>query len=212
MIPYRTRFSSEYYRDKARRIRKEINFETAMFLTLTIDPKEFNSLNQAYRAIRKAWHKLANTIAKDQQRGVGHVRAWDGRYLLAVEFQQSGSPHLHIVLAGCRWLDADWVRENWHVGTFVRTDFIHDNRAKVVHYITKYMTKATDGAELPLRHVALLWALNAKAFSTSRRIFNSVLEQMRQNREIEWFYLGSWPLSDCQNWSTRGDVLTYLGG
>lgn len=206
LIPYRTRFSPDYYPEKSRKIRREISFDTAIFLTLTIDPKLFYCLKDAYQGIRKAWHKLGSAMANDVKRGMTHVQSWDGRYLLAVEFQKIGSPHLHVVLAGARWVDADWVRSIWSVGTFVKMDYVHDNRSKVVHYVTKYMMKGAGD----FTHVSLLWALNARAFSTSARIFNVLKNNCNKNQA--WTYLGVFPQAVAALWTTIEDVERYQAG
>jgi len=212
-LPYRTRFSKDYYPAKAARIRREITFDTAIFLTLTIDPKLFYSLKDAYVGVRKAWHNLASAMANDVKRGMTHVQSWDGRYFLAVEFQEIGSPHLHVVLAGARYVDANWVRSIWHVGTFVRMEQVHDNRRKVIGYVTKYMMKGAGYSPYgPSPHVALLWALNAQAFSTSRRIFNGPSKSHCNRIESVWKYLGAFGEAVCSRWTNVGDVMRYQAG
>lgn len=208
-FPFKTRFSSEYYPNQARKIRQKTNFETALFLTLTLDPKLFTSLFGAYYGLKQAWRVLSRDMQREIMRGGSNCVGWDGRYMLVVEFQKSGSPHLHIILAGCRWLDANWVRDRWHVGTFVKIEAVKSNRSRVVGYIAKYLTKS----QVNFSHIAYLWALNGRAFSSSRGIFNQ--ENSLTNcvsLESEWEYLGVVDWAVCKDWESFGDFLTYSCG
>ena len=60
VLNYITRFSDAYYYEKVKEIKRlqSLNLQGGVFLTLTIDPKKFNSLKEAYKALMKGWNKL----------------------------------------------------------------------------------------------------------------------------------------------------------
>lgn len=213
VLPYYTRFSENYYPSKASELRRMITFDDAVLLTLTDDPRLRSCLFDAKNALLSGWAKLCNVMKKNAQRNTGRVVGWTGEYLAVPEFQKSGNPHLHVILAGCRWIDVDWLRQLWEsrygVGTFVNVERIRNNRKKVINYVLKYLFK---GADDP-RHLALLWALNARAFNCSRSIFNSYktnCDKKGVRSECQWSFIGVFPLVDCKDWKTHRDLVRHL--
>lgn len=213
VLPYYTRFSEGYYPEKAREIRRSVKFDDAVLLTLTDDPRRRSCLLDAKNALMYGWADLRNVMNKDVERGSGHVVGWSGKYLGVLEFQQSGNPHLHIVLEGCRWVDVEWLRNLWEsrygVGTFVNVERIRGNRKKVVNYVLKYLFKAKDNE----RHLSLLWALNARAFTCSRSIFNNSKTNCDKSggpSECQWSFVGVYPLDICRGITTKAEMFLVL--
>lgn len=68
-------------------------FRRVQMWTFTIDPKLFQSPEEAYRYIRKT-RALSRTINKMKQQGYLH----SGRWFCVLEFQENGSPHWHVLL------------------------------------------------------------------------------------------------------------------
>lgn len=227
VLSYRTRFSDEYYDEAVKRIRS-LRFDKMLFLTLTVDPKRFACLDQAYRAIRKAQNKLLQAMRKVRDKeltrgpfkGKVVVSGWGGEYISSVEFQKSGSPHLHMGLMGCDFVDANWARSLWDerygMGTFIRCERVTNNRKKVVNYIVKYITKRGATQEQSgdrFTHTSLLWAVNAKALTTSGSIFNQGHDQLIPKSEPGgWEYLGSFPWEACKEWTCYLDVVKWKCG
>lgn len=213
VLPYYTRFSEGYYPEKARELRRLINFDDATFLTLTVDPHRFSCLFDAKRALSEGWAKLRDAMDKDVERNTGHVVGWDKNFIAVPEFQESGNPHLHVLLKDCRWIDVDWLRNLWEaeygVGTFVHVERVHGNRKKVINYLLKYLFKGANNG----RHLALLWALNARAFSCSLAILDNQktkCDKLGVSSECQWFLVGIYPLAICKDLKTKADLLSFL--
>ena len=195
-LDYYTRFSDEYYFDVCDKL-NEIVAKDAVFLTLTINPRRFVSLKHAYAELQKSWSKLLDML---QGR-------WDHKlkFVKIVEFQKNGSPHLHVLFFGItRLIDANELRVFWDKiygeGTFVKLEHIKNDYAKVISYIQKYLIKRLeDSGEYDdlqeLEHLGLSWALNLRAFSSSRGIFNNVL---KTNSDKIFEYIGCFDVFDCE--------------
>jgi hypothetical protein len=218
---YMTRFHSEYYPMHRRRIRDSIarqKIDTALFLTLTLDPKNFDSLAAAKEGVTHGWHKLQAAMLQALKRGTmareawgetAAIEGWDGRYYLAVEFQsQEGNwtPHLHIVLVGCTFVSQAWVHslwtEKWRVGAIVNMERAYGNRSKAAWYATKYMTKG----ESSFTHRSLLWSLNARAFTHSQGILDDSMTNFNSFGG-QWEYIASFDWSVSRPWTTWLEVL-----
>jgi len=208
VIPYFTRFSDGYYRAAIGKLRK-LRADRGVFLTLTIDPTRFVSLDHAYREIQAAWNRLLTML----QKRCGHRL----EFVKIVEFQKNGSPHLHVLFLNiARLIDADELREFWDhrygQGTFVYLKKLGNRINKVVSYLVKYMEKnltmpdiefqgpdgLTDAASF--QQIALSWALNLRAFSTSKGIFNT--PPMNNSNSI-WEFLGVFDFIDAENWDGK---------
>ena len=231
-LPYATRFSEEYAAKQTRRVMRGVKFDSCAFLTLTIDPKRFASLAIAYSGIRKSWHRLSSAFLIATKRGSNKIRGWSGKYFLVVEMQENGSPHLHVLLHGCSYLDYDWVRELWSdMGIMIKVEYVRSNRGRVVSYILKYASKAISADGVPNLTSALLWALSARAFSgTSARksrvgvfflegkelrtsgykgqkgILDSAVRLTATETGSVWVFKGVWDTSECSGWFVLSDI------
>lgn len=217
-LPYFTRFSEKYAEMQTEKIMRAVRFDSAMFLTLTIDPKKFSSLRNAYVGMRRAWHRLYSSMVLASKRSSKYmnediIRNWNGEYFLSVEMQpeKTNAPHLHIVLNCCTWLNADWVRAEWEsAGTFIRTDKVINNRGHVVSYLIKYMKKSMSDGNVPKLTPALLWALRARSFSGSKGIFNSG-RKINFNKEVSfWVFMGCYYVEICEKWDHLEDIQDYI--
>jgi hypothetical protein len=99
-LPYNTRHNNG---GKAGKVRDRFDsalatatgrHSNAVVLTLTTDPKQHSGLFDALQSLSKNKNKLLSWLATDYQ--LGHRP----EYLSALEFSQSGLPHLHLVLFG----------------------------------------------------------------------------------------------------------------
>mgnify|MGYP001626382602 CR=1 FL=1 len=209
-IPYITRFSTEYteaQEKKIRALKKKIS-QNSVFMTLTIDPSRFSSLFSAFKHLKKSFHKLMNTIIKNVMRDSGEVKGEYKGYIAVLEFQKNGAPHLHVLLNGIVYVNADWLRNLWNkvysVGIFVNLKpLFRANYA--INYMIKYLTKS-------LNHDRILaWALNARFWSCALSLIHD-LDQVRQKipkPKSGWIYLGHAPRGIIE---TYADALAYFAG
>ena len=207
IVPYYTRFSDGYYHEAIKKMRR-LYSDDAVFLTLTLDPRRFISLDDAYRKLRIGWNKLLTMLRK---------RYGKLQFVKVVEFQKSGSPHLHALFFGIsRLIDATDLRSFWDkkygAGTFVYLKRIKNDGRQVVAYLTKYIKKYLDMPEVEFNgpdgltdakafsQLALAWALNLRAFSVSRGILDMPDEHLKLSGSTKWEFLGVFELSAVWGW------------
>jgi len=66
--------------------------ETAVYLTLTTQPSQFNNLYEAIASMSKNWNRLMSWLSTDSRLG------YRPEYVKVLEFQDSGNPHFHAIL------------------------------------------------------------------------------------------------------------------
>jgi len=214
VVPYYTRFSDGYYRAAIKKI-KRLGASNAVFLTLTLDPKRFISLDNAMKNLRVGWNRLLTMLRKRCRRL---------QFVKVVEFQKNGSPHIHVLFLGIsRLIDADELREFWDKkygqGTMVYLKRIKNDGRQVVAYLTKYIKKYLDrpneevrGADrltdaVAFNQLALGWALNLRAYSVSRGILDC---NPMTNSNQKWVFVGVFDLVDV--WSFNGLSYSEVSG
>ncbi len=221
VIPYFTRFSDGYYQEAIRKL-KRLRSDRGVFLTLTIDPRRFVSLDHAYRELQAAWNKLLTML----QKRYGHRL----KFVKVVEFQKNGSPHLHVLFLDiARLIDAGELRKFWDLrygqGTFVYLKKLGNRINRVISYLVKYMEKNLTMPDIEMQgpdglidaasfqQIALSWALNLRAFSTSR----GILDNPMSNSNRSWEFLGVADLAIAWSWDGRHydevktDLIYYFG-
>jgi hypothetical protein len=113
------------------------NSRLTRFVTLTLDPKTAPPVEECVPYIRKSWAKFRVYLA----RGDG-VRRWKKiNFILVLEFHKSGYPHLHVLVD--RYIPQEWIKASWEAvggGSVVDIRRIYDLH-RVVHYLSKYITK-----------------------------------------------------------------------
>jgi len=99
LLPYATRFTSPKRRRKhfaqyssAWKTATALHDE-AVFLTLTTDPSNFESIDEAAKHMGKAFNRFMMWLKK-------YTQEKDIHYIKALEFTKAGYPHLHIALFG----------------------------------------------------------------------------------------------------------------
>jgi hypothetical protein len=110
-----------------------------LFLTLTLDPKEFASEEAAFDESRKWLRKVFFQL----RRGVEHEgREYiiDAPYCVKVEFHESGWVHYHVIFLTRRFLPKELLAELWGLG-WVKVQRISNHD---FHYLLKYVTKPDD--------------------------------------------------------------------
>ncbi len=110
-----------------------------LFLTLTLDPKNYASEETAFEDSRDWMRKVFFQL----RQGVQHeskTYVIDAPYCVKVEFHESGWVHYHVIFLTRRFLPKELLAELWGLGTvtvqrITNTDF---------HYLLKYVTKPAD--------------------------------------------------------------------
>ena len=111
------------------------------FLTLTANPKCFESPDARAQALVKAWR----TIRRRAQKKYGY----DSIPFLAVfEATKRGEPHLHILLR-VKWLDQEWLSAQLEELTGAKIVDIRrvKGRRQAAAYVTKYVGKSPGAFE-----------------------------------------------------------------
>jgi len=206
--PYTTRFTTPAIKIKTLS-KYEFALKTAterhkkaVFLTLTTDPKLFESLWHANRHFCIAFNKFLSYLTSKK-----HGRP---EYIAVYEYtKETGLLHAHIILFGMTWIAKHKsITEEWERCSQGSTNYeyaIHndcgfwrwthkgpktdyDNDAG--NYLKKYLKKAIFSNE----HLELYWIFNKRFMTCSRRFIDPTDETTTTG--IYWKFIGTWPLQD----------------
>jgi hypothetical protein len=111
--------------------------ELRRFLTLTLDDaKAPASQERQHHYLTERWNALRTAIEREYG---------DFSYIWVREEQDSGRPHLHILVS--RYIPQEWVSRRWsELGGGEVVDIRQVDTRKAAHYVGKYLTKsATSG-------------------------------------------------------------------
>ena len=122
------------------------SFKSVMFLTLTVDPKQFKSAQEAYEFVHqnRCVSRLMRALSKA---GYLHSKRW----FSVLEFQKNGNPHWHLIVDSSfvpkSALQGIWDRmsrtKTMGYVRFDRTKMFAD-KAHAANYVTKYVIKSPD--------------------------------------------------------------------
>lgn len=118
------------------RLRRRVQGEKGVFLTLTYDPRRNPEGRDLYRAQRDEQH--VPLFLRRLSRRLG--RSLKGQWVRKLEFQENGNVHFHLIILGSRWMDHKIIEEAWGHG-FV---FVKSLTRKHVDYLAKYVAKGGD--------------------------------------------------------------------
>ena len=199
-LPYRTRFDYDYAKKIARKWKK-IGYHEGIFLTLTLDPKRFSSFDQAYRGLLWGWNKISTAMRKKFPQIKGYARV--------VELQESGNPHLHVLIFGADFIAVEWIRKLWEekyqLGVQIKVKEIQNDKG-AIRYLLKYLLKAFAGKTLDekdkaFRQKALLWAVNSRGWAVSGSLISLISDRLTQTKSSGfWVFLGAFS-KDCVGFS-----------
>jgi hypothetical protein len=194
-IPYINRFSDKYLKRINFKLYKLYNsleqYKEALFITLTVDPNNFNNPKMMYKALSQAWNKLATILRK---KGIT-------KYIKTVEYTASHIPHLHVMLFHSDWIDVNWLRNLWQkygIAMILRLEYIKttykvtDKGTKAsypISYIWKYITKTyepdddNNKGDNNKKEITKIWqwALRARAFSISKELVSLIKDKTNSN-------------------------------
>jgi len=109
LAPYRTRFNSPARVAENRERFEEAfdrateRFEEAVVVTLTTDPGRHDSILDATDALLENKNRLSAWLSYDPENGPSRP-GYRSPNVYALEFTDSGLPHLHVAYFGVRWL------------------------------------------------------------------------------------------------------------
>jgi hypothetical protein len=103
------------------------------FLTLTLDPKGLDGVEDKVRYIRGVWSKFRVYVKRELGKSLSFIEV--------LELQQSGVPHLHVLLN--KYIPQKWISSRWAALGGGRIVFIKRivELDRVASYLTKYLTK-----------------------------------------------------------------------
>lgn len=139
------------------------------FWTLTLDPKKLDpesGVKAQIKYLRESWRKLRVSLS----RKCGHSI----EFICVVELQQSGLPHLHVLMA--EFIRQEWMKEAWTAvggGQMVWVEAVAIKR--VAGYIAKYITKDRLSTVPP----------SVRRFSASKGI--EFFGRVQPSEERKWF-------------------------
>jgi len=199
-LPYRTRFDLDYGKRIARKWKK-IGFREGIFLTLTLDPKRFSSYYQAYFALLRGWNKISTAIRRRFPGFQGFARV--------VETQESGNPHLHVLVFGVDFIAIEWIRKLWEekyeLGNQINVKKITNDKG-AIRYLLKYLLKSftgktVDEMDRAFSQKALLWAVNSRGWAVSGNLVCLISNRLIQTKPCsDWVFLGAFP-AECAKMS-----------
>jgi len=193
-LPYRTRFDRDYGKRIARKW-KRIGYREGIFLTLTLDPKRFRSFDHAYRCLLRGWNRIATAMRKKFPQIKGYARV--------VELQESGNPHLHVLIFGANFIAIEWIRKLWEekykLGQQIKVkEIVNDKGA--IRYLLKYLLKAFTGKTVDeidrvFIQKAMLWAVNSRGWAVSGSLIFLISYRLIQTNGVsDWVFVGAFSL------------------
>ena len=132
------------------------NKAPGVLLTLTVDPAEYLTIEEAVYGIWPRWAAFRDTLNQRLVRS-GASRL---RYVAVLEFTKRGWPHLHVWLPNRRYLAKQKELQNlW--GSIVDVRLVS---ASAAGYVGKYLRKLH---KLPTPIAALLWKHRTRTYAVS---------------------------------------------
>jgi hypothetical protein len=225
LIPYKHRFLRSEVKRKLKEFRRlweaAANERVGVFITLTMDPSSYKNLFEASRLVSKAFNRFMSFLS----RRLG----FRPRYICVFELQDSGNPHLHVVIFGISRIEDHYklteilrgqgfgivhyeykiVNQggSWTWASGVRPPRCRTNDVK--GYLSKYLSKALGGDlgnrigdQVSKYKVAFYFASGKRFFTCSRSLL------VRRSRGVSlstWVFVGSFHYLDLPDF-----VLEYL--
>lgn len=105
------------------------------FLTLTVNPRWYDSVDERARALARAWRLL-------RLRAIRKYKLKNLPFLAVFEKTKAGEPHLHILLR-VKWIDQRWVSDQMRelIGAPIVDIRRIVGKGKIAAYVAKYVAK-----------------------------------------------------------------------
>jgi len=163
---------------------------------MTVDPKLYASDHEAKDALLRAWYKMYHRLRRRSDNVQG---------LRAVEAQQNGQPHIHVVLWGV-YLPKDWGPRMWKLyGGYVKVERVRHGNAAVVSYLGKYLSKMSD------LDLAALTRWGAQTLTVCGKEMRELLGPLNSEKTSEdWELFGFYHCREEIVWSLGEDFAEEL--
>jgi hypothetical protein len=201
VLDYNTRFSIEYRRGIKHKMNLIIEgykmldgygmkFK-ATHIVLTIRVSDYHSFYDLYENIKRGFNKF-----------ITHLKYYIeiDSYIKFIELgKEHNVIHLHVLIINkVGFINRDIVQKCWGWKDYTLGNVnlsYFDNVGRGIKYISKYITKSinyddNDIESVGFKLLALLWALNGRVYSTSKRIlsqFEFSLDSTRAIQKIRWY-------------------------
>lgn len=182
-------------------------WQSVQMVTLTVDPKGFESAESAYDYVRE---KRGIAVLMQHLKRRGHLVKPE--WFCALEFHKSGWPHWHVVCHS-EFVPVDEIRKGWKLGRIhITRSNQFESTAHAVHYATKYVSKKHQENETPD------WVLKRsriRKFSTSRALLPAKQKRWEPTEESR-SYQPARPveeqIAECGTGVHVFKKLLYMGG
>lgn len=175
-----------------------------VFLTLTLDPKRYNTRYDMYRDIKKEENRFLTLLFKKIGKRIP--------YISVIEAQNNGNPHLHMLFLGAsRLLDWREIRNAWGLGYVWINRTTKDKKINSpLAYMYKYITKTIDKRNAENRTTqALLWLFHLRSYSTSNNLVKPLNSVTTGDIELlGLMHVNGFPLLTIQ--SNLREIIDYL--
>jgi hypothetical protein len=135
------------------------NVSGKLFLTLTLDPKNYANEETAFESsrqrMRKVFYQLRHGVEHE-----GKIYVIDVPYCVKVEFHESGWVHYHVIFLTRRFLPKELLAKLWDLGWVTVQRITNED----FHYLLKYVTKPDDLPEWVLKRKRLRVFQTTKGF------------------------------------------------
>ena len=219
--PYSHRFQVKYLRNVDKKFDRIFanaskKYRTGVFITLTLDPKKFRTLDEAVKITSKAWNRFMSYLRKKF--------GFRPPYIRVLEFQNKGYPHLHVVIFG-----VDRIMDHYELTEYLKRigfgeihfeyqivnrngNWTWKNPKKkptkmhnlgVNAYLKKYIKKVfysskSGGDSIESMKISLYFALDTRFFTYSRSLYKPV--KILYSIEYGWVYIGSYRITELPDW------------
>lgn len=180
------RYSDSYQKKVKRQLNPlfERNTQSGVFLTLTLDPKHFDTVTDMYAEIGDKFHHFLREV----ERAAGKKL----NYLGVLEAQKTGNPHIHVYFRGIlRLLDWRELRDLWGLGHIWINNTTRGGRIRSpAAYMAKYILKTfkkTDRENVTTQ--SLLYLFHKRSYFYSAGLLTP-LSQLTQFSNGEWDLCG----------------------
>jgi len=222
-LKYRTRFNDESKLYERIALFNSLfenasyKFKNAVFLTLTLDPKNFFNLYQASKEVSKALNRFLSYLKRKFKQKISYINVF--------EFQRNGLIHLHLVLFGFKWLLPQKVLskiwQKYGMGKIVYIyKLVNDgvgfcwakNRPQKAkeNYIDDYLSKYLKKSFYEIKELALFWLTNKRFFTYSRDLKDDNEEEENIRVKKGYEFLGVFDYEFLDKFEDDGDLINFI--
>lgn len=231
-IPYYTRFDKGYISKQLLKLKTYFkqpavrDSKFGIFLTLTLDPSLFGSVDQGYKEGQKRLNKILTMLRRDNpnlsyvaikevQELNTHNIHWhgmltglDGSWLkyehkIDKKFKKTGKYSKKSPIAMFR----DRIAAYWNIGFIKVEKVVNRDKTGLYRYMAKYLQKTLEQGEGET--TIILWALRIRAFSGTR--VNLITSMNYSNKNIKTYeFMGAFDVNSVYDWDKIATWNDYM--